>query len=106
MDSKTLVAEIVQQSDMSKSELSKASGVSRSLLDSYLKGESQPSLAQIQRIAEAAGCTVEHTVRKHPERSVSDQFLAVLEFGELFPSKAPKPLVNLGPIWQATRART
>lgn len=40
---------------MSKSELSARSGVSRSLIDDYLKGRSQPSVAQLARLGDGAG---------------------------------------------------
>lgn len=103
MDSTQVVAQILDQSGLTKVALSRKSGVSRSLLDSYLKGQSQPSLAQVQRLAEAAGCAVDLTVRKRPAKTLPDQFIAVLEFGELFPRKAPKPLVNLGPIWRGAQ---
>lgn len=98
-----MVAEIVQRSGMSKTALSAASGVSRSLIDDYLKGRSQPSIAQVERLADAAGCALEVTVRPKA-KAVPDEFLAVLEFGELFPRKAPKPLVNLGPMWRRVQA--
>ncbi len=104
MDSTQIVAQILGQSGMTKVALSRKSGVSRSLLDTYLKGQSQPSLAQVQRLAEAAGCAVDMTVRKRPTKSVPEQFIAVLEFGELFPRKPPKPLINLGPIWHGAQA--
>lgn len=40
---------------MTKSALSAASGVSRALIDDYLKGRRQPSVAQLQRLGMAAG---------------------------------------------------
>src|SRR5690349_12617766 len=103
MNSSVIVAEIVERSGLSKSALSAASGVSRSLIDDYLKGHSQPSMAQIERLADAVGCELDVTLRAKTRR-VSDEFLAVLEFGELFPRKASKPLVNLGPMWRRVQA--
>ena len=73
--------------------------MSRSLLDSYLKGRSQPSVAQVTRIANAAGLEIGFRLESMPE-PVSEQFVAVLEFGELFPRDEPRPLVNLGPVWR------
>ncbi|WP_244930645.1 helix-turn-helix transcriptional regulator [Nocardioides sp. W7] len=103
MRSSAIVAEIVQHSGLSKTALSAASGISRSLIDDYLKGRSQPSIAQVERLAESAGCVLELSVRPR-SKPVPDQFLAVLEFGDLFPRKAPKPLVNLGPMWRRAQA--
>lgn len=103
MKGSAVVAEIIERSGLSKSALSAASGVSRSLIDDYLKGRSQPSIAQVERLADAAGCALDVTVRAKA-RPVPEEFLAVLEFGELFPRKAPKPLVNLGPMWRRVQA--
>lgn len=44
---------------LSKSELSARSGVSRSLLDDYLKGRRQPSVTQLARLGQAAGLRLE-----------------------------------------------
>lgn len=49
------VTELVRRSGMTKKALCEAAGISRSSLDSYLKGERQPSVAQLQRLGEAAG---------------------------------------------------
>lgn len=103
MQSSAVVAQIVQRSGLSKAGLSAASGVSRSLIDDYLKGRSQPSIAQVERLAASAGLVLDVTVRPRT-RSVPEEFLAVLEFGDLFPRKAPKPLVNLGPVWRRAQA--
>ena len=45
---------ILQRSQMTKSELSARSGVSRALLDDYLKGRRQPAVTQLERIGAAA----------------------------------------------------
>ena len=34
-----------------------------------------------------------------------ESLVAVLEFGELFPEKTPKPLPDMSQIWQQARAR-
>lgn len=104
MDARRIVNDIVDASGMSKSALSRESGVSRSLIDDYLHGRSAPTTRQIERLARAAGCTVEANVRPAPKR-LPDSFVAVLEFGEMFPRKAPKPLVNLGPVWRGAQGR-
>ncbi|WP_436701207.1 helix-turn-helix domain-containing protein [Nocardioides sp. BYT-33-1] len=99
------VARILEQSGLSKSALAARSGVSRSMIDNYLKGTTQPSLAQTARLAEAAGLELEVTVRRR-RRVVPEQFLAVLEFGDLFPRKPPRELPNLGPLWRDIARRT
>lgn len=38
-------------------------------------------------------------------RKVPEALIAVLEFGERFPRKESKPLVDLGPVWRAWRER-
>jgi len=59
MDAGAVVRELLSRSGLTKSALSAGSGVSRSSIDEYLKGERQPSLAQLERLGEAAGFTVE-----------------------------------------------
>lgn len=49
------VAEILERTGETKSSLSAKSGVSRALIDDYLKGRRQPSVAQLERLGEAAG---------------------------------------------------
>jgi hypothetical protein len=58
----SLVADILARSGVGKSELCRRSGLSRSLLDSYLKGAKVPSLGQLRRIAAAAGVRVTVTL--------------------------------------------
>jgi|SRR6185312_11536386 len=42
------------EAGMTKSELASRSGVSRALIDDYLKGRRQPSLGQLERLGRAA----------------------------------------------------
>lgn len=107
MDAASVVRQVLDQSGLSKTRLSALSGVSRSLLDAYLKGDTQPSVAQVSRLADAAGLRLDITVRPRAERTLPEEFIAVLEFGELFPRpEEPRPLVNLGPVWGRIRERT
>ena len=55
MGAASAIREAMDRSGMSKKALCEAAGISRSSLDSYLKGERQPSVAQLERIGEAAG---------------------------------------------------
>lgn len=104
MDGAETIREILQRSGLTKSALCTAAGVSRALLDDYLKGHTRPSLAQVARIAEACELEVEVSVREKP-RPLPESFVAVLEFGELFPRKPARPLVNLGPVWREASLR-
>ncbi|MFS3130161.1 helix-turn-helix domain-containing protein [Nocardioides sp. Bht2] len=91
---------------MSKASLSRASGVSRSAIDSYLSGESSPTARQLKRLAEAGGCEVQAVVvKKVVARPIPESLVAVLEFGELFPPKRPKPLPDMREVWARARAR-
>lgn len=96
--------EILERSGLSKSALCARAGVSRTSLDAYLKGTTQPTLAQIERLADAAGL-VPSLSFTDAAKPISPQFVAVLEFGDLFPRKSKEPLVNLGPVWREARER-
>ncbi|MEG9225462.1 helix-turn-helix domain-containing protein [Aeromicrobium sp. Sec7.5] len=98
-------AEILARSGMTKSALCAKAKVSRTSLDAYLKGTTQPTIAQIERLAAAAGLVPQISFVERP-KPVSEQFLAVLEFGDLFPREPKGPLVNLGPVWRAAREHT
>lgn len=79
MDAEKAVAALLQRSGLSKSELSARSGVSRSLIDDYLNGRRQPSVAQLARLGQAAELRLDlawttpveaeapHWARPHPD---------------------------------------
>lgn len=99
--------EILETSSLTKASLSSRAGVSRALLDAYLSGATQPSVAQVEKLAQAAGLTLDVTVRSKPVvRPVPEAFLAVLDFGANFPPKRFRPLVNLGPVWAQAAERS
>jgi transcriptional regulator with XRE-family HTH domain len=104
MDAAAIVGSILAQSGISKSALSSASGVSRALLDAYLKGQRQPSVAQLSRLAQAAGLELKLSIDQRP-RPLPESFLAVLEFGELFPRGEPRPLLDMSPMWRKAALR-
>ncbi|WP_370247415.1 helix-turn-helix domain-containing protein [Nocardioides sp.] len=101
MSGSGLVARILADSGLSKTALCATAGVSRSSLDDYLRGRSQPSWQQLERLAEAAGLQMEVRLRPRP-RAVSEQFLAVLEFGDLFPRRPKPPLPEPRLVWART----
>ena len=104
MDTTTLVAEILARSGKSKSVLCSEAGISRSLLDGYLKGRNNPTMGQLSRLADAAGYEISVDLHSTP-RPMPETLVHVLEFGDLFPRKQRAPLVNLGPIWEQARNR-
>lgn len=55
MATAALVGEVLERSGLSKKTLCEAAGISRSSLDAYLKGEREPSVAQLERLGRAAG---------------------------------------------------
>lgn len=104
MKSVAVLADLLQRSGLSKSALCAKAGISRSLLDDYLKGRSQPSVAQLDRIADSAGFRLD-LVLEDKAQPVPPAFVAVLEFGDIFPRKPHPPLVNLGPMWRRAAGR-
>jgi transcriptional regulator with XRE-family HTH domain len=59
MNASEAVADLLARSGLTKAELSRRSGVSRALIDDYLKGRRQPSVAQLQKLGEPAGFHVD-----------------------------------------------
>ncbi|BBH16021.1 hypothetical protein Back2_03080 [Nocardioides baekrokdamisoli] len=55
MTVQSIVEDVVRRSGLSKAELARRSGISRSSLDEYLLGKRQPSVAQLERLGESAG---------------------------------------------------
>ncbi|MGJ9412667.1 helix-turn-helix domain-containing protein [Aeromicrobium sp. CF4.19] len=99
MPAPSLLASLLLQSGLSKSALCRAAGLSRALLDDYLKGRKQPSVAQLDRIAEAAGRRLEISTTPLPT-PVPSAFVEVLELGELFPPQPRDPLPDLRHVWK------
>jgi transcriptional regulator with XRE-family HTH domain len=74
---------VLLESGLSKAALCARAGISRALFDAYLHGTKQPSLAQVVRIADAAGYRASVTLMEKP-RPVSQEYVAVMEMaGEL-----------------------
>lgn len=100
MNAANFMTELLTSSGMSKSELSSRSGVSRALIDDYLKGRKQPTVGQLDRLAKVAGMAAE--LKLHPKpRPLPQAFIEVLELGELFESAKPRePLPDLSKTWR------
>ncbi len=100
MDAAVVVRALLDQSGLSKTEMCRAAGLSRSLLDDYLKARKQPSTAQLDRIAAACGRRLDVDITPQP-REVPRAFIEVLELGELFPTQPREPLPDLSHVWRA-----
>jgi transcriptional regulator with XRE-family HTH domain len=57
------VAELLERSGLTKTDFARRTGMSRSQLDRYLKGETSPTVAQLRRIADSLSLQV--SVRVH-----------------------------------------
>jgi len=102
MTAARVLADALRRSGLSKRELCTRAGLSRALLDDYLKGAKEPSYAQVDRIVRAAGLRLEAALRDAPPR-VSDRFVAVLEFGQLFPRRPREPLAFPTQVFRRAR---
>ncbi len=100
MDAGRFVTDLLAKSGLSKSELSSRSGISRALIDDYLKARRQPAVAQLNRLAKAAGMTAELRFQPKPQ-PLPQAFIEVLELGELFEApKSREPLPDLSKVWR------
>jgi len=72
---------VLEESGLTKTALCLQAGISRALFDDYLHGRKQPSLAQIERIADAAGLRATLALSKKP-RPVSAEYIAVMELAD------------------------
>lgn len=62
----SLVQMALDQSDLSQAELARRAGISRSVLNAYLKGHREPGADALLRIVSAAGGKLELGERKPP----------------------------------------
>jgi transcriptional regulator with XRE-family HTH domain len=86
-----VLAAVLRASGMSKSAICARAGISRSSLDEYLQDRRQPSLAQIERIAQAADLRLTIGLRPRP-RPVSSDYILVMELAEALPHDNVAPL--------------
>lgn len=66
MSSATLVTEILQKSGFTQAELARRAGLPRSVLNAYLRGNREPGVDALLRIASAAGVKLEVGERRPP----------------------------------------
>jgi transcriptional regulator with XRE-family HTH domain len=83
----SLLGEILQESGLSQAELARRAGISRSVLNVYLRGRREPGVGTLLRIAAAGGMDLRFGRRKSvvdPERA-SRILVQVLELAEALP---------------------
>lgn len=102
MRATSILLEILRTTPVTKSRWSADAGVSRALLDDYLKGRKQPSVAQLDRLISATGRHLDVTLTAAPT-PVPSALIEVLELGELFEAERPAPLPDLSRIWRSAR---
>lgn len=66
MSAAALVAEILQKSGLTQAELARRAGLPRSVLNAYLRGNREPGVDALLRIAGAAGVKLELEERRPP----------------------------------------
>jgi transcriptional regulator with XRE-family HTH domain len=66
MPSERLIADIVNRSGLSQAELARRAGLPRSVLNAYLKGQREPGVDALLRIAAAAGVKLGMEERRPP----------------------------------------
>jgi transcriptional regulator with XRE-family HTH domain len=105
MGAAAIVTDILRQSGLTKTEMSERTGVSRSLLDGYLKGQRQPPLAQIERLADAGGLRLDVRIEGKP-RPVSAEYVAVMQLAGQMAGKRDTlpPLDFPHDVWRTRRA--
>lgn len=66
MSASALIADVLRQSGLSQAELARRAGLSRSVLNAYLKGHREPGTDALLRIAAAAGVQLGVAKRQPP----------------------------------------
>lgn len=89
MTSVSLAKEIQERSGLSQAELARRAGMSRSVVNAYVKGAREPGVDALARLAAAAGLELQLGRRKPPvdaERA-GKILVQVLELAEALPFK-------------------
>ena len=73
-----ILQRVLEESGLTKTALCSRAGISRALFDDYPHQRKQPSLAQIERIADVAGLRATVALSQKP-RPVSAEYIAVME---------------------------
>jgi transcriptional regulator with XRE-family HTH domain len=94
-----LIGRIVDGSGLSQAELARRAGISRSVLNVYLRGRREPGADALVRLAAAAGFDLEPTRREppvDPERA-GKILVQVLELAEALPFR-PRAEMSFPPL--------
>jgi transcriptional regulator with XRE-family HTH domain len=98
-DAATTVRSARARAGISLRELARRAGTSHSALVAYEAGRTDPSVATLARIVEAAGFALD--VQLRPERSVADrgtELVEVLELAARFPARPPARQLSYPPF--------
>jgi transcriptional regulator with XRE-family HTH domain len=97
-----LIGEICRESGLSRAEMSRRAGISRSVLSAYEHARRQPSVAALARIAAAAGLEVRVVPATDAQAlaHAGEVLAQVLDLAEMLPSRprrelAYPPLIRL-----------
>lgn len=100
-----LIGRIVDGSGLSQAELARRAGISRSVLNVYLRGRREPGADALVRLAAAAGFDLEPTKREPPvdaERA-GKILVQVLELAEALPFR-PRSEMSFPPLAERLKA--
>jgi transcriptional regulator with XRE-family HTH domain len=92
MPAASMAGEILGRSGLSQAELARRAGLSRSVVNAYVRGNREPGADALARLAAAAGFELQLGLRKPPvdvDRA-SDILVQVLELAEALPFR-PRP---------------
>ncbi|MFT4008407.1 MAG: helix-turn-helix transcriptional regulator [Nocardioidaceae bacterium] len=101
-----LLAQILDRSGQGKSEAARRTGMSRSQLDRYLKGERSPTLDLAWGVAAAAGLEVSVELRPSRTKALAVMDDLALFREQLFPSISKPEPPDLRSVWSGERKLT
>jgi transcriptional regulator with XRE-family HTH domain len=95
----SLIEEIQRQSSLSQAELARRAGISRSVLNAYIRGSREPGADALLRIAAAGGMALRTEPRKPPvdPKRASRILVQVLELAEALPFR-PRAEMQFPPL--------
>jgi transcriptional regulator with XRE-family HTH domain len=102
----SLIGEIQQRSGLSQAELARRAGITRSVLNAYLRGSREPGVDALLRIAAAAGMSLRVDHRRppvDPDRA-SRILTQVLELAEVLPFR-PRAEMQFRPLAEVLAER-
>jgi transcriptional regulator with XRE-family HTH domain len=90
---------MLERSGLSQAELARRAGISRSVLNVYLRGKREPGAEALMRIASAAGFDLQLAERRPPvdPKRASKILVQVLELAEALPFR-PRSEIQFPPL--------